>query len=127
MKVKVTLTSDDGQEWVAESKDIGLVATGASMLSALEAMQDEIRNFFHDAFGSEKMIQVVCSKIKATAAVTVVPLDERPEKPLYCYEQQEDLDESSLIETPEQLALPSGAPDDDVIDASFTVEDGEQS
>ncbi len=110
MKVKVTLTSTDGVEWVAECKDIGLTTTAASMLSALEEMYDEIRKFFAKSFGSNKEIETFCSKIKATASVTVSPLDPRPETPLTSFEPADPLliEGQDLIEGQEQLALPPG-------------------
>jgi|GEM_PF-6125890 len=110
MKVKVTLSSEDGIQWDAEAKDIGLVASGASMMSALEEMQLKLKEFFADAFDSKKKIEVVCSKIKATAAVTVSPLDPRPEKPLASFEPADSLliEGQDLIEGNDQLALPPG-------------------
>lgn len=110
MKVKVTLSSEDGVQWDAEAKDIGLVASGASMMSALEEMQLELKKFFANAFDSKKKIEVVCSKIKATAAVTVSPLDPRPETPLASFEQADPLliEGQDLIEGNDQLVLPPG-------------------
>lgn len=110
MKVKVSLSSDDGVSWTAEAKDLGLIKDAASMISALEEMQEEIQKFFADAFGSNKRIEVLCSKIKATANVTVAPLDDeyRPEKPLTEFTLGPDQD---LIDTPDLLALPSGEED----------------
>jgi len=110
MKVKVTLSSEDGIQWDAEAKDIGLVATGASMMSALEQMEENIKEFFADAFDSKKKIEVVCSKIKATAAVTVSPLDPRPEQPLDTFCQVDPLliEGQDLIEGKNQLSLPPG-------------------
>jgi hypothetical protein len=116
MKVKVTLSSDDGIQWDAESKDIGLVTSGASMMSALERMEEEIQKFFANSFGSNKRLEVVCSKIKATASVTVSPVDPRPETPLTNFVPEEPflLEGQDLIEGKEYLALPAGEESDEI-------------
>jgi len=116
MKVKVTLSSEDGVQWDAEAKDIGLVASGASMMSALEEMQEAIKRFFLNSFESKRIIEVICSKIKATASVTVSPLDPRPERPLECYESSPIVDGQSLIDDPNRLALPPGEEEIEGID-----------
>ncbi len=113
MKVKVTVSSEDGAEWVAEAKDLGLATTGASMMSAFERIQEEIQEFFRDAFGSSKRVEVICSKIKAVAAVTVSPLDPRPETPLDSFITTEPpetllLTGQDLLEGEERLRLTSG-------------------
>ena len=106
MKVKVSLSSEDGQEWTAEAKDLGLSTTGASMMSALEIMQEEIQSFFNKNFASPKRVEVLCSKIKATANVTVAPLDEyRPETPLSEFTSEPVVNEQDLIDSPDRLAL----------------------
>ena len=102
MKVKVNLSTEDGTEWTAEAKDLGLITTGASILSALEEMQEEIQKFFADAFGSNKRIEVLCSKIKGAASITVAPLEEyRPETPLSEFSSEpktsQDLIEGELL------------------------------
>ena len=110
MKVKVSIQSEDGQEWTAQAKDIGLTTTGCTMMSALEEMQDEIQKFFADAFGSKKQIEVICSKIKANAAVTVSPLDPRPEVPLDNFTQEPliRIDGQDILDGQELLQLPPG-------------------
>jgi hypothetical protein len=123
MKVKISLSSDDGITWTAECKDIGLSAIGASMMSALEDIELQIQEFFTNSFGSQRQIEVVCSKIKATAYVTVSPLEEpRPEKPLDCYTTNL-VPEDHQIENDEQLVLSSGNPDCNIGDTTFTISD----
>ena len=127
MKVKVSLSSDDGLNWTAEAKDLGLIKDASSMLSALEEIQEEIQKFFWNSFGSNNRIEVLCSKIKATANVTVAPLDEyRPETPLSEFTPGEVVTPHDQIAGPDQLALPPGEEEieieyDDVIDADVEV------
>ena len=113
MKVNVVITCEEGAEWVADCKDIGLTATGHDIESALVRIQQEIREFFAQNFGSKKQIEVICSSVRASAKITVSPIDPRPEVPLYTFgDDSEPTMECLTIEGEPVLQITDGNEDE---------------
>ena len=83
MKTKLSITSDNYEEYYAEAKDLGISANGNGMKETLENMLVNLSDFFSEKFGSTKQFNFKYGKIKASVSISISPIEEdRPETPL---------------------------------------------